>query len=73
MENGPMIMSSRNRRGFTLIELLIVVAVIGIIATLVILQISYYKVRANNASAVSDLKAFKVSLEAYYVDQKTYP
>lgn len=68
-----MIMSSRNRQGFTLIELLIVVAVIGIIASLVILQISHYKVRANNAAALSDLKAFQVTLESYYVDQKTYP
>jgi type IV pilus assembly protein PilA len=46
---------NKNQKGFTLIELLIVIAIIAILAAIAIPQFSAYRMRAYNASAVSDL------------------
>lgn len=62
-----------NEKGFTLIELLIVVAIIGILAAIAIPQFAAYRQRGYNAAAVSDLKNFRTSLEAYYADNQFYP
>jgi prepilin-type N-terminal cleavage/methylation domain-containing protein len=60
-------------KGFTLIELLIVVAIIGILAAIAIPQFSRFRTHGFNAAAVSDIKNAKMSLEAYYGDNREYP
>jgi len=57
-----------NNKGFTLIELLVVIAIITILATISVPQFAKYRVRAYNVVALSDLRNFKVDLEAYYTD-----
>lgn len=68
-----MLQKMRNRKGFTLIELLIVVAIIGILAAVAIPQFSSYRAKGYNASATSDLKNFKTSMEAFFADNQQYP
>lgn len=63
----------RNCRGFTLIELLIVVAIIGVLASIAIPQFLTYQRKALNAQAISDLKNVKTSLEAFFQDIQHYP
>jgi type IV pilus assembly protein PilA len=60
-------------RGFTLIELLIVVAIIGILAAIAIPQFNAFRHRAYNASAVSDLRAFRTVMESYFHSYAFYP
>lgn len=62
-----------SKKGFTLIELLIVVAIIGILAAIAIPQFSAYRKRGYNASASSDLRNFKTTMEAYQADYQKYP
>ncbi len=59
-------------KGFTLIELLIVIAIIGILAAISILQYSVYRNRSFNSRAVSDLRNAATAQEAYYVENKMY-
>lgn len=59
--------------GFTLVELLIVIAIIGILASIAIPQFTSYRQKSYNSAAQSDLRNVKTNLEAYYADYQHYP
>ena len=63
----------RSRSGFTLVELVVVIAVIGILASIVIA--SYTGVQANNRDTrrKTDMANLVKSLELYYSDYGNYP
>ncbi len=62
----------KNQKGFTLIELLIVIAILGILASMAILQFAAYKTRSYRATAQADARNLANAQEAYYVDNGTY-
>jgi prepilin-type N-terminal cleavage/methylation domain-containing protein len=59
--------------GMTLLELLVVVAVLGILASIAIQQVSLYRARAIDASMRSDLKNAALAMENYYGELLAYP
>jgi len=59
--------------GFTLIELLIVVAIIAILAAIAVPNFLEAQVRAKVSRVLSDLRTVSLGLEAYTVDNNTYP
>ena len=61
--------SSRGQ-GFTLIEVLIVIAIIGILASIVIPQYYGSVSKANEAAAVGILNSIRVAQAKYVVDHK---
>lgn len=52
------------KKGFTLIELLVVIAIIGILATVVIINISGARAKANKASVESNMSTLVKAITA---------
>lgn len=61
------------KRGFTLIELLIVMAILGILATIALTSFQTSQQRARDGQRKSDLKQVSNALELYYADHGLYP
>lgn len=66
-------MNLKTQKGFTLIELMIVVAIIGILASIAIPQFASFRVKSFNSAAMSDLRNAGTTIEAYYSDNFFYP
>ena len=59
--------------GFTLIELMIVIAIIGILATVAVPMFQHSVVRAKEATLKEDLYQMRDSIDKYYADNGEYP
>jgi type IV pilus assembly protein PilA len=59
--------------GFTLIELMIVVAIIGILASIAIPAYQDYTIRAQVTESFSIVGEMKLSIKDYYKDRGTFP
>ncbi len=60
------------QKGFTLIELMIVVAIIGILASIVMPNYTDYVARARATEATSALADMRIRMEQYFQDNRTY-
>ncbi len=61
------------KKGFTLIELLIVIAIIGVLAALLMVNFVGVRQRARDAQRKSDLRQIQSALEIYRADNGNYP
>jgi len=59
--------------GFTLIELLIVVAIIGLLASVVLVGLGGFRARGRDARRIADLRETQNALELYYTKNNAYP
>jgi prepilin-type N-terminal cleavage/methylation domain-containing protein len=60
-------------RGFTLLELLIVIAIIGVIASIVMVALEESRRTARNEAVVSQMSEYQKAIELYYSDFGNYP
>lgn len=62
----------KRSNGFTLIEAMVVVAVLGILAAIGIPNYSRYVTRGNLVEAGNALAEYRVRMEQFYQDNRTY-
>ena len=67
-----MLKSLRSQKGFTLIELMIVVAIIGSLAALAILNFLRYQAQSRQAEAKTNLGGVFVAETSYFGEQSRY-
>lgn len=60
-------------KGFTLVELLVVIAVIGTLATLLLVQLGAARQRARDVKRVADINQVRTALELFFDDNGAYP
>jgi general secretion pathway protein G len=61
------------KSGFTLVELTVVIAIIGILATLGLTNYQASMQRARDGKRKADLEQIRSALEMYRTDNQTYP
>ena len=66
-------MQLRNTRGFTIIELLAVVAVVGVVVSVVLPAIRRWRGRARSMQCLNNLKQLGIALHAYEQQNRVYP
>ncbi len=66
-------LKSKVQAGFTIIELLIVIAIIGILATLVLTNFQGAQARGRDTVRSSDINSMFSKLEEYYNNNSGYP
>lgn len=59
--------------GFTLVELLVVVSIMGILATLIIANVTGGRSKASDSKIKSELEQLKTAMQLYYNDYQEYP
>jgi len=58
----------KNEKGFTLVELLVVITIIGILATLILLQLGTARAKARDAKRISDVSQIRTASELFFDD-----
>ena len=64
---------TKGDKGFTLIELIVVIAVLGVLATLIIPKVVGVKSDAETKAMEANERIIRNALERYYLEHETYP
>ncbi|MEI7480188.1 MAG: prepilin-type N-terminal cleavage/methylation domain-containing protein [bacterium] len=63
----------KNKKGFTLIEMMTVLAIIGILTSIVIVSLDKVRSQSRDKKRVGDIKSLQLALENYYNRNSHYP
>ncbi len=63
----------RRKSGFTLIELMVVIAIIGMLASIIMVSLGSAKQKSRDSRRIADIKSIQLALSLYYNDNLMYP
>ena len=63
----------RNKKGFTLVELLVVISIIGLLAGMIIVNITVVRQKSRDSKRKADLASIQAALEMYNDQNSSYP
>lgn len=63
----------RNQRGFSLIELIVVVTIIGILASIALVNVRTAQRKAREAALRENLFQMRKAIDNFYADKQRYP
>ncbi len=73
MKNNLLTLFGKKQKGFTLIELLIVIAMIGVLSTILMVNFVGIRERARDARRKNEIRQIQTALELYRSDYGSYP
>ena len=68
-----LIVMRTQKKGFTLIELLMVIAIIGILASIVLASLSGAREKGRDGKRLAEVRQMQVAIELYHDDNGEYP
>lgn len=63
----------KNRKGFTLVEILVVIAMIGILASVIYPKLTSQMDKPKKSKAVIEIKSMKNAMDVYFAENNEYP
>ena len=73
LEAAPLVRPRPSPRGFSLIELIVVVTIIGILASIALVNVRTAQRKAREATCRENLFQLRKALDTYYADKQKYP
>ena len=70
---GDLERSADGEAGFTLVELMVVIVILGLLATIVAINVMPALGKGNDAKAKADIAQIEQALEMYRLDNLSYP
>lgn len=61
------------QNGFTLLELLVVIGIIGLLASIIVVNLTSARRKARDTKRVGDIRNLQTALEDYYAKNGAYP
>lgn len=65
--------NSKTQKGFTLLELLVVIGIIGLLASILVVNLTSARRRARDTKRVADIRNLQTASEDYYGKNGKYP
>src|SRR3989344_2054310 len=66
-------MLKNKQKGFTLLELLVVIGIIGLLASIIVVNLTGARRRARDTKRIADLRTMQTAAEDYYGKNGAYP
>jgi general secretion pathway protein G len=64
---------AKGEKGFSLVELMVVIVILGLLATIVIINVMPAADRAANTKARADIATLEQAVDMYRLDHQAYP